>query len=59
MIFILFGEGEEVDRVYRLSKRECREEVRRGVSYNSILAMEIHFISTSSTSIAFDIFFIQ
>jgi len=56
MIFILFGEGKEVDRVYRLSKRECREEVRRGSG--TTLAMEIHFISTN-TSIAFDIFFIQ
>jgi len=31
MIFILFGEGKVVELVYRLSKRECREEVRRGV----------------------------
>ena len=37
MIFILFGEGKEVERVYRLSMRECREEVRRGDRNNSIL----------------------
>ena len=40
--------------MYRLSKRECREEVRRGVRHNSILAMEIHFISTSTSVNAFE-----
>jgi len=62
MIFILFGEGKKVERVYRLSKESIvyqRENVeRRSGGNKSILAMEIHFISTS-TSIAFDIFFIQ
>jgi len=53
MIFILLREREEGERVYRLSKMSAGES-----GENSILAMEIHVISTS-TSIAFDIFFIQ
>jgi len=38
MIIILLGKGREVERVYRLSKRECREEVSqcKGKPYWSV-----------------------
>jgi len=57
MIFIL-SRGREGGRDSLSSIKERMSRGRRGVRNKSILAMEIHFISTS-TSIAVVIFFIQ